>query len=189
MIFVISGPSGSGKTTLRDNLLQDGAFKGRLVKSVSLTTRTPRSGERQGRDYCFVSNAEFAKQKRAKKILEWTRYLGYYYATAKEYLKRQISRGKNVVLCVDANGVRAVKRLYPESSVSIFVAPPSLAALKHRITGRCHKTTCKEINQRLRLAKNELASAGKYDYRIVNRDLGRSVEQLKKIVDRHIKRK
>jgi guanylate kinase len=186
LIFVISGPSGSGKTTLRDRLLQDQFLKKVLAKSVSITTRPRRSGERSGRDYTFVTETEFLRQKRADQILEYTRYLGHYYATTKGYLAKQLSRGKNIVLCLDHNGVRAIKKLYPRSSVSVFVAPPSLAVLKGRISRRCQRTTCKEINQRLKLARAEIARSKQYDYRIVNRDLDRSVNKLKIIVKKYI---
>lgn len=186
LIFIILGPSGSGKTTLRDKLLQDSSLALRLVKSVSLTTRKRRTGERHGRDYFFVSEAEFGKLKRSGKVLEWTRYLGYYYGTSRDFLKKQLARGKNILLCVDGRGARAIKKLYPRKSIAIFVMPPSLAALKQRIAGRCRKTTGREIKERLALARKELASAKRYDYRLVNKDLRRSVAQLRGIIIKHI---
>ena len=88
-IFVISGPSGSGKTTLRDCLLKDKKVKSLFAKSVSFTTREKRTAEIEGRDYFYISEKEFKKKLRAKKILEWTKYLGYYYATPRDFVSQR----------------------------------------------------------------------------------------------------
>lgn len=182
MVFVVSGPSGSGKTTLLQGLLKDKKLSRKLAKSISLTTRPKRSNERQGRDYFFVSEKRFKQKLRAKKILEWTKYLGYYYATPKAFVDKKIAQGKHLILCLDFKGAQAVKKLYPKHAATIFVAPPSLGTLQKRIGQRCHKTRQEEIRQRLRLAKEEVRVASRYDYRIVNNKLEQAVKGLKKII-------
>lgn len=182
LIFVISGPSGSGKTTLAAHLLKTKGLKGRLVKPVSFTTRPKRSGERQGKDYSFVTPDEFKEGRRAKKFLEWTKYLGYYYATPREFIKRSAALGMNVALCLDIKGAFRIKRIYPKNTVMIFVAPPSLGALRERITNRCNRTHKDEVRERLKLAKEELQNKHRYDYYLVNKDLPHTVGKLKKII-------
>ena len=185
VIFIISGPSGSGKTTLAAKALASPRLKGKLAKSVSLTTRPRRTGEAGGRDYFFISRQEFLRQQRAKKILEWTRYLGYYYATPKAFAEEQLARGRSLVLCLDFKGLAQVRRIYPYRTVAIFVAPPSLEDLRRRIEGRCRKTTKEEIARRLRLAQKELSGSGHYDYYLVNEDLKDAVGELEGIILKH----
>ena len=108
LLFVVSGPSGSGKTSLAHSLLAGARLKGKVIKSVSLTTRKKRTGEREGKDYFFASEAEFKRLLKAKKILEWTRYLGYYYGTPKSFIDRQLKKGKNILLCLDRSEERRV---------------------------------------------------------------------------------
>ena len=124
-IFVISGPSGSGKTTLAKGILALPVFRRKLVRSVSLTTRPRRTGEVNSRDYFFVSRDEFSRLKRNKKILEWTRYLGYDYGTPKALIDRGLSKKKFIVLCLDIRGARRVRFCYPDDTTTIFIMPPS----------------------------------------------------------------
>jgi guanylate kinase len=181
-VFVISGPSGSGKTTLRDALFREPKLKKILVKSISLTTRPKRSKEREGREYFFVSECNFQKQRSAKKILEWTKYLGYYYATPRGFVESRLKNNKSVILCLDLKGAMRLKRLYPRETVTIFIMPPSLEALRKRIEGRCHRTKRQEVFSRLKLAREELAAMSRYDYRLVNKNLTQAKEKLKKII-------
>ncbi|OGX17514.1 MAG: guanylate kinase [Omnitrophica WOR_2 bacterium RBG_13_44_8b] len=182
MIFVISGPSGSGKTSLRDKLLEDQDLKSQLVKSISLTTRAMRPGENNKKDYFFVTEAEFKRKLKAEKILEWTKYLGYYYATPKDSLDKQLRRGAHIVLCLDLKGALRVKRLYHKHAATIFILPPSLKALRDRIQGRCPKTEKTEIDKRIKLARKELQACGDYDYCIENINMQQAVKELKQIV-------
>lgn len=182
LIFVISGPSGSGKTTLLDNLLKDKVLSKRLVKSVSLTTRPKRSGERNKKDYCFITQEQFRRKLKSKKILEWTKYLGYYYATPRDLLENELKKGKHILLCLDLKGGRSIKKLYPKNSVTVFVIPPSLQALKERIEGRCTKTKKEEIRKRLKLAREELLASASYDYSLANKNLNRAVKELRGII-------
>lgn len=185
-IFVISGPSGSGKTTLLQGLLKTAALKRRLVKSVSFTTRPKRQGERQGKDYFFISESQFKRFLKAKKILEWTRYLGYYYGTPRDSIDGQLEKGRSIGLCLDLRGALKIKRLYPHKAVSIFIAPPSIRELKNRIAKRCAKTPASEIQKRLRLAQEEVKLRKLYDYCLVNKDLYTTIRQLKDIILREI---
>lgn len=186
-VFVISGPSGSGKTTLRERLLKDKELKGRVSKSVSLTTRARRPGERDKKDYVFINNSEFKRRLKAKKILEWTRYLGYYYATPADFIKEQLDTGRNIILCLDLKGALKTKQLYPKNTATIFIVPPSLDTLRERIKGRRDKAKDEEIRQRLNLARKELQAARLYDYSVVNRSLPEAIRQLREIILTHIR--
>ena len=186
VIFVISGPSGSGKTTLRDRMLADENFRKLFTKSVSVTTRPKRSKEKHTKDYFFLSTAQFKDKRRSKEILEWTRYLGYYYGTPRDFVERQLARGRNIMLCLDLRGARRIKKLYPRNSVTIFVLPPSVRTLRVRIEGRCSDTKKEEIARRLKLAEKELAESRTYDYRLVNNQLETAVKKMKGILLREI---
>ena len=185
-IFVLSGPSGSGKTTLRDLILKESVFKRIFVKSVSLSTRQKRLGEKHGRDYFFISKKEFLMLRRDKKILEWTRYLGYYYGTKKETVDISLSKGKNILLCLDLRGALRIKKLYPKDSVTIFVIPPSIRELHNRLKGRCAHTGDDEITKRVKLARLELRNSSKYDYTLRNANLVSAVKRLKDIIFKQI---
>ena len=178
----MSGPSGSGKTTLAKKVLQDKSLGKFLVKSISLTTRPRRTNEKRRQDYFFVSEKDFRKVRKAKKILEWTRYLGYYYATPKDFVDKQLARGRHIVMCLDLKGVFAVKKLYPENTITIFIAPPSLRALQQRIGKRCQRTGQEEIRERLKLARKEVLTFSRYDYCLVNKNLKQAVRALKNII-------
>ena len=180
-IFVISGPSGSGKTTLLSSLIQDQKIGKLLVKSCSVTTRPKRSQEREAQEYFFVTPLEFKRQLKAKKILEWTKYLGYYYGTPKAPLERQLESGKSVGLCLDLKGAKVLKKKYPKNTVTIFILPPSLSVLKERIQNRCKKTNQQEVKQRMLLADRELKAAGQFDYCVLNQSLSAAVKELKNI--------
>jgi len=182
MIFILSGPSGSGKTTLRNLLLKDKSIKKEFVKSVSLSTRPRRTGEKEGRDYFFVTEKEFKKLKRNGKILEWTKYLGYYYGTKKDFIESALKGGKNVLLCLDFKGATRVKKLYLKEVVSIFVVPPSLKELHKRIQGRSFRTKGEEVARRVRLAESELRNVSRYDYSLRNIKLRQAVKRLKAII-------
>lgn len=182
LIFILSGPSGSGKTTLASRILEEPALKGKIARSISFTTRPKRTGERDKKDYFFISEEQFRASRKAKKILEWTKYIGYYYATPREQVEKQLKKGKGVILCLDVKGAFAVRRLYPKDTVTIFVMPPFLKELRKRIIGRSHNTRQDEIKQRLQLARKEMRKARKYDYCLVNKDLFKAAAGLKKII-------
>jgi guanylate kinase len=182
LIFVISGPSGSGKTSLREKLLKDKGLKNKLVRSISLTTRPKRPGERNKKDYLFITESIFKHKLKAKKILEWTRYLGYYYATPKDFVENQLRRGRHIILCLDLKGALRIKRLYPKNTKTIFIMPPSIKALRERIEGRCQNTDKQETDKRIKLARQEISSSANYDYSVVNKNLHQAVSALKEII-------
>ncbi|MFA5115148.1 MAG: guanylate kinase [Candidatus Paceibacterota bacterium] len=188
-VFVVSGPSGSGKSTLVERLFRDRRFRSRFAKPVSFTTRPRRSGERQAKDYFFISERKFRELLRAKKILEWTRYLRYYYGTPREFVEEQFRRGKHIVLCLDFKGASQIRRILPRNTVTVFILPPSLEALRLRIKERCRRTKEKEIRQRLGLANREMRLAHRYDYHLENKNLGQAVRALKEIILNKIGRK
>jgi guanylate kinase len=187
LLFIVSGPSGSGKTTLVKKLLAKRSLGHKLTRSISLTTRPRRSGEQDKEDYFFIGAKQFRQAQRAKKILEWTKYLGYYYATPRDFIAERIKRGQNIILCLDVKGALALKRRYPRDTVTIFISPPSEEALSERIAQRCRKTKDEEIKQRLKLAQGELEAAGRYDYCLVNQDLDAAVRQLRGIILKEIR--
>jgi len=185
-IFIISGPSGSGKTTLLKRVLLDKSLRYKLAKSVSLTTRPKRSKERQAKDYFFVKPQEFRQLNQAKKILEWTRYLGYYYGTKKDFLEEQLAKGRHVALCLDFKGALKLKKLYPQNALTVFVEPPSINELRKRIKGRCSKTRPEEVERRVKLAVAELKNGRRYDYIVKNKNLARAENRLKEIILKEI---
>jgi len=181
-LFVISGPSGSGKTTIAQRILKRKKLKKILFKSISFTTRPKRLGERNGQDYFFINLEEFKEKRRKKRILEWTKYLGYYYATPKDLILKQLKQRKNIILCLDIRGALKIKKLYPKNTVTIFLKPPSLEDLKARIKKRSSRIAKEEIRKRLALADQELKLAKLYDYCLINKNLKETVKQLEKII-------
>ncbi len=185
-IFVLSGPSGSGKTTLAQEVLANKKFSGRLEKSISFTTRPKRRGEKDQRDYFFISQREFLRELKAQKILEWTKYLGYYYGTGRDFVDSRLGAARNLILCLDLKGAGRIKKLYPKNSTTIFIMPPSLEELCIRLEKRHRETSKEEIKNRLRIAKREIANAGKFDFCVVNNDLAQAVKILNKIIAKKI---
>ncbi len=186
---MISGPSGSGKTTLIKNLFRSKKLNKLLTKSISCTTRPRRSGERNGKDYFFVRTPEFKAGLKAKKILEWTEYLGYYYGTPRDFVDAQLKKGRSMILCLDLKGALRIKKLYPGKTSTIFILPPSIKELSQRIKQRCNKTKKEEVNNRVRLARKEVLDSKKFDYRIVNKNLIPASNRLKDIVLEEITKK
>lgn len=181
-LFVITGPSGSGKTTLVQALLKDKDFSRKVFRSVSFTTRLKRPGEKQGKDYFFITEEKFKRDLKTKKILEWTKYLGYYYGTEKSFVETQLQAAHSLVLCIDVIGARRIRKLYPHNSILIFVVPPSIKELERRIISRCPGTRPEEVRGRLARAKEEMKEARRFDYRLVNKDFALALNRLKKIV-------
>ena len=181
-LFVISGPSGSGKTSLAHAVLADKQLRGRISRSVSFTTRSRRTGEKDARDYFFITPQRFLAMRREKKILEWTRYLGYYYGTARDFVDRQLARGRSLVLCLDLKGGAALKKAFPDQAVTVFVKPPAMEALRQRILGRCRRISPVELRRRLAAARTEMKAAAGYDHCVVNDDFDQAAAELKKII-------
>jgi len=182
LIFVISGPSGSGKSTLAKKILKQPQLKDKFIKSTSFTTRPKRKGERQGEDYVFISVKEFQRLLKAKKILEHTHYLGYDYGTPRDLLGQALSKGLNIILCLDIKGALFIKRTYPERAITIFVMPPSLSIAKKRIQARSARTRPGEIHKRIKLASKELGYVNHYDYCLTNDNLNKAINEIVRII-------
>lgn len=186
LLFVISGPSGSGKTTLIKALLEDKQIRGKIQRSISYTSRPRRKGERDKKDYIFISEEDFKKKLRAKKILEWTHFLNYYYGTPLDYFKRLLKQNKHIIFCLDEKGAFKIKKLYPKNTVMIFILPPNMVALKRRIYKREGSLDRKQLLERLNLARNQLKQAKFYDYQLINQDFDQTLKELKQIILREI---
>lgn len=165
---VLSGPSGCGKGTIVKELLRK--YDDALALSVSATTRAPRVGEVDGREYYFVSKEDFEARIAADEILEYTTYCGNYYGTPKKELTERTEAGIHVILEIEVEGSMNIRKRYPEA-VHIFVLPPDLVTLEARLRGRGTNTD-EDIKNRLARAKEEIRLIGEYDYVIVNRDGG-----------------
>ncbi|ACL69737.1 guanylate kinase [Halothermothrix orenii] len=176
-LFVLSGPSGVGKGTVLDKLLSD--FKD-VQYSVSATTRKPRPGEKDGVDYFFLSREKFFKMVENNEFIEWAEVHNNYYGTPKIFVDKCLAEGKDVILEIDIQGARQVKKLYPDA-IFIFLVPPSLNELKRRLN---HRGSEDEKNMKIRLnnAEDELKEVKNYDYKVVNDRLDDAVEKLKSII-------
>ncbi|MCX7828629.1 MAG: guanylate kinase [Thermanaerothrix sp.] len=181
-LFVISGPSGAGKGTLRKILFD--RLPG-LFYSVSYTTRSPRPGETDGVEYRFVSEEEFKRMIDEGVFLEWAYVHGKYYGTSADDIERMLAQGRDVVLEIDVQGAKQVKQRMPDA-VTIFVEPPSVEELEHRLQGRGTEGEG-EMSLRLKNALDELSHAGEYQYRVVNDRVDDAAEDLVRIIDSHRK--
>lgn len=181
MLVVMSGPSGAGKTTLKERLLESAPW---LEYSVSATTRRPRPGEKDGRDYFFVTKEEFARAARAGGFLERAVVHGNSYGTPRKFIDGMLARGKKVLLDVDVKGAGNVRRLYGKKCVLIFVLPPSWGILEKRLRTR-GKDDRKTIALRLKNARREFFYIADYDYFIINDDAKAAAERILKIIKEH----
>ncbi|NOX24869.1 MAG: guanylate kinase [Deltaproteobacteria bacterium] len=177
-LLVISAPSGTGKTTILRPVLRDLA---NLAFSVSHTTRAPRASEINGRDYHFVSTAEFAGIREAGGFLEWARVHDNFYGTSRQAVDGQLAGGQDIILDIDVQGAMQLKKLANPAAIFIFIAPPSMAELERRLTGRNTETPA-SLKTRLHNAAMEMSQAAEYDYLIVNDVLDEAIAIFKAIV-------
>jgi len=178
MLLVLSSPSGAGKTTLARRLL---AADPGLSMSISVTTRSPRPGEVEGRDYLFVDQAEFERRKHAGELLEWAEVFGESYATPKAHVLELVEAGSDVVFDIDWQGARQLKRQMPKDVVRVFILPPDGKALERRLRIRNQDSEV-VVQRRLAAAAAEIAHWSEYDYALVNADLEVTVASLVGIV-------
>ena len=176
-LFVLSAPSGSGKTTVLNALLKRNRG---LVRSISATTRLPRSGERHGKDYWFFNPARFREGIARGRFLEYARVLKNWYGTPKPPIEKAVRAGKDILLGIDIQGARQIRRGRLPAT-TIFLLPPSLKVLRERLEHRGTETT-EQIRDRLKLARRELKKAGRYDYAVVNNRLREAVEAVENII-------
>jgi guanylate kinase len=176
-VFVITGPSGVGKGTLIERLLD---AVPELELSVSATTREPRAGEVDGRDYHFLTPEEFERRVEAADFLEHATYSGNRYGTLREEVERRLAEGRSVVLEIEVQGARQVRAAMPEA-VLIFIAPPHPAALRERLEGRGTDSP-EAIARRLRTAEIELEAQDEFLHVVVNDEVQKSASELEKLV-------
>jgi guanylate kinase len=176
-VFVITGPSGVGKGTLISKLLERVPD---LDLSISATTRQPREGEVDGRDYHFLSRQEFDRRIEAEDFLEFATYSGHRYGTLRSEVRQRLAAGHSVVLEIEVQGARQVRAAMRES-VQVFIAPAEPAVLRERLRGRGTDSP-EAIDARLEVAEQELAAQDEFAHRVVNDDLGRAADELEGIV-------
>ena len=177
LLLVISAPSGGGKGTILKELF---AQEENLRLSVSATTRQPRPGEENGKQYFFLSREEFETKIQTGQMLEYAEYVGNYYGTPREPVERWMDQGRDVVLEIEVKGGAQVKKLVPEC-VSIFILPPSMQVLEKRLRGRVTEEEA-TIQQRLAKAREEIPHAKEYDYVVFNDRLEDAVSDLRAII-------
>lgn len=178
--MIISGPSGCGKTTLHKALLLSPLLKGKLVKSISATTRSKRPGERQGRDYLYLSTPVFEERIKKGYFLEWERVFDNYYGTPKTQALNLLKKGINVLLCIDVKGAKTVSQEFPKA-LKIFIKTPSMKILEARLKARGSESR-ESLALRLSIARKELKEAKHYDHVVINADLNKALESLQHIV-------
>jgi len=176
-VFIISAPSGSGKSTLVNQVRK---IVSGLKFSISYTTRPPRTGEQNGREYYFVSRTEFEEMKGKDDFLEYADVFGNYYGTARRFLREAEQEGKDLLLDIDVQGAEQIKRKIPEA-VRIFVMPPNRQELEKRLRTRSLDAE-DVIQRRLVTASREIENYSKYDYILVNDRLEESIDALKSIL-------
>lgn len=177
ILIVVSGFSGAGKGTLMKRLVEE--YDGYAL-SISATTRKPRPGEEDGREYFFLSEEEFKKRIADKALIEYANYCGNYYGTPRDYVEKQLSMGHDVILEIEIQGAHKIKEQYPDALL-LFVMPPSAKELRRRLSGRGTETK-EVIDQRLRRAVQEAEGIEDYEYIVVNDDLETCVQTLHGIV-------
>lgn len=184
LLIILSGPSGVGKGTVRAAIFKNNPFN--YVYSVSATTRSKRPGEKDGVDYHFVTRAQFEQYIEEDALLEYAEYVGNFYGTPIQKIEENLAAGNDVFLEIEVQGALKVRERMPEG-IFIFLAPPNLAELESRITGR--GTDCAEvIIERMQMAKDEIEMMQHYDYVVVNDTVENAVNKVNAIIQsEHLK--
>lgn len=177
ILIVVSGFSGSGKGTIMKNLL---AQFDNYALSISATTRQPREGEADGREYFFKTREEFEKMIAQEELIEYASYVNNYYGTPKSYVEQKLMQGKDVILEIEIQGALKVKEKFPQT-LFLFVTPPTAEELRNRLVNRGTESA-EVIADRLNRAKEEAEGMDKYDYLIVNDDLQSCVAEMHRII-------
>ena len=177
ILVVVSGFSGAGKGTLMKALLEK---YHNYALSISATTRSPREGEQDGREYFFVTRDKFESMIEEEELIEYAQYVNNYYGTPKEYVEQKIAEGKDVILEIEIQGALKVKKRFPDALL-LFVTPPSAEELRRRLVGRGTETL-EVINARLARAAEEASGMEAYDYLLINDDLDRCVEEMHQLI-------
>ncbi len=178
ILIVVSGFSGAGKGTLMKELLA--RYPEDYALSISATTRNPREGEENGREYFFKTKDEFEKMIAKGELIEYAKYVENYYGTPRDYVESRLAEGKDVILEIEIQGALKVKETFPDTLL-MFVTPPTAEELRSRLVGRGTETM-DVIESRMRRACEEAEGMDRYDYLIVNDDLGECVERMHSII-------
>ena len=176
-LYIVAAPSGAGKTTLVRMLLENDPG---IRLSISTTTRQPRPGEVDGREYCFVDVPSFLEQVNQGEFLEWAEVHGNYYATSRVWLKEQIAAGRDTLLEIDWQGAQQVRKSFPEA-VGVFIMPPSMQELESRLRGRGTDSD-DVISRRLLAAGGEMRHVAEFDYVIINNEINTALDDLVAVV-------
>jgi len=177
ILIVVSGFSGAGKGTLMKKLVET---YDNYALSISATTRAPRPGEEDGREYFFLSREQFEKRIADQALIEYADYCGNYYGTPRDYVEKELSLGRDVILEIEIQGALKIKEKYPEALL-LFVTTPDAGELRRRLSGRGTETQ-EVIKRRLRRAAKEAEGIEKYDYIVINDDLETCVKELHGII-------
>ena len=177
ILVVVSGFSGAGKGTLMKELLKR---YDNYALSISATTRAPREGETDGKEYFFVTKEQFEKMRDERKLVEYAQYVNNYYGTPKEYVEQKMAEGNDVIREIEIQGALKVKKRFPDALL-LFVTPPSAEELRRRLVGRGTETL-EVINARLARAAEEASGMEAYDYLLINDDLDRCVEEMHQLI-------
>jgi guanylate kinase len=176
-IFIISAPSGAGKSSLIEGLIaKDNAIK----KSISVTTRQPRSGEQNGQHYFFTSEADFQTRINDGEFLEYALVHGNWYGTSKALVEKELEKQNDLILEIDYQGAQAIREQFP-SSISIFILPPNKTVLRSRLEKR-NTDDIATIEQRLNAASNEISHISDYQYAIINNNFDEALAELVAVV-------
>ncbi len=176
LYIVISGPSGVGKTTIIEKLLP----KINAFYSVSATTRKPREGEVEGRDYYFLTKEEFSKKIKEGDFLEYTVYDNEYYGTPLKPILNKIEQNYHIISEIETNGAKSIKEKYPEA-ILIYILPPTMNELRHRLANRSDYNK-EKIEQRMKISYQELHEVSFYKYKIINDDLDKIINKIINII-------
>lgn len=179
ILIVLSGFSGAGKGTVVKRIMEK--YSDAYALSISMTTRSPRTGEKDGEHYFFVSREQFEQTIAENGLIEHAQYCGNYYGTPKEYVEKQLAAGKNVILEIEIQGALIVKEKNPETLL-MFVTPPSAKELKTRLVGRGTETM-EQIEARMKRAIDEAPIMDKYDYIVINDEVENCVDKIHELVD------
>ena len=181
-LIVVSGPSGAGKDTIVNEYVKRHPVD---EISVSMTSRPMRDGDIEGVSYYFKTKEEFEKAILDGELLEYALYNGNYYGTPKNEVEKRINNGINVILVIEVVGAMNVKKMMKDNCTLIFITPPSMEELRNRLLNR-GTDSIESIEGRLNIAKEEIKTSKKYDYKIVNDDLEKAVNELEKIIKNNI---
>lgn len=176
-LYIVAAPSGAGKTTLVKLLLENDSA---IRVSISSTTREPRPGELDGREYHFVSVEDFLGMVGRGEFIEWAEVHGNYYGTSRRWIEGELAAGRDVLLEIDWQGAQQVRKIFPQA-IGVFILPPSLAALKERLAGR-GTDSAETIARRFAAARDEMRHVDEFDYVIINDDLQQALGNLHSVL-------